>query len=96
MNMSLTMLHSGQIRAARALLGWRQEDLSDVSGVAIATIQRIEKKEGPVMGNVSTQFRIQHAFERAGIHFIDTDAVGGVGVRLELSKSMRRNQKHAK
>jgi transcriptional regulator with XRE-family HTH domain len=35
------------IRAARALLGWRQEDLSKAAGVGTATIQRIEKSQHP-------------------------------------------------
>jgi transcriptional regulator with XRE-family HTH domain len=37
------MLKSAQIRAARALLDWRQKDISKASGVGTATIQRIEK-----------------------------------------------------
>ncbi|MFZ2080389.1 MAG: helix-turn-helix transcriptional regulator [Xanthobacteraceae bacterium] len=41
------MLEPAQIRAARGLLGWRQEDLSKASGVGTATIQRIEKGDNP-------------------------------------------------
>ena len=52
------MLQSAQIRAARALLGWRQEDLSQTAGVGTATIQRIEKAEGRISGYVSTILRI--------------------------------------
>jgi hypothetical protein len=81
----LKMIHAAQIRAARALLNWRQEDLARHGKIAIATIQRIEKTDGPVMGNVSTQIRIQQAFERAGIRFIDADDAEGVGVRLASS-----------
>lgn len=61
------MLKPAQIRAARALLGWRQEDLSKASGVGTATIYRIEKDDRPVTGYVSTLVRIQAAFEQAGI-----------------------------
>lgn len=35
-----------------------------------------------MMGYVSTLMRIQSAFENAGIHFLDDDAGGGIGVRL--------------
>ena len=81
------MLHAAQIRAARALLGWRQEQLAKASGVGTATIQRIEKSVGPIGGYVSTLMSIQSAFEKAGIIFQDEDAGGGIGVRLKASKS---------
>jgi hypothetical protein len=34
-------------------------------------------------GYVSTLMRIQSAFEQAGILFLDDDAGGGIGVRLQ-------------
>ena len=80
------MLFAEQIRAARALLGWRQEDLAKAAGVGPATIYRLEKGSGPVMAYVSTLMRIQSAFERAGVRFIDNDPGGGVGVRLAAPK----------
>jgi transcriptional regulator with XRE-family HTH domain len=73
------MLESAQIRAARALLGWRQEDLSKAAGVGTATIQRIEKSHGPITGYVSTVIRIQAAFEQAGVQFIEDYETGGFG-----------------
>jgi hypothetical protein len=50
--------------------------------LAAATIYRLEKGSGPVMGYVSTVTRIQTALENAGIHFLDKDTEGGIGVRL--------------
>ena len=76
------MIESAQIRAARALLGWRQEDLSKTSGVGTATIQRIEKSHRPITGYISTLVRIQAALEKAGIQFIEDDEMGGFGLRL--------------
>ena len=76
------MLEPGQIRAARALLGWRQDELSKASGVGTATIRRIENRGSPISGNVSTVMRIQNAFEKAGILFINEDEMAGIGVRL--------------
>jgi len=76
------MLQSAQIRAARALLGWKQDDLAKAANIGIATIRRIEGQDGPVMGYVSTLMRIQSAFQGAGILFLDNDAGGGIGVRL--------------
>jgi len=79
------MLQSTQIRAARALLSWRQEDLAKASKIGLATIARIEQGNGIVQGNFSTIMKIQQALEREGISFID-DPAGGVGVRLAPPK----------
>jgi len=46
------------------------------------TIGRIEGQDGPVVGYVSTLMRIQSAFEKAGIRFLDNDSGGGIGVRF--------------
>jgi transcriptional regulator with XRE-family HTH domain len=83
------MMEPAQIRAARALLGWRQEDLSKASGVGTATIRRIEKVNSSTTGYVSTLSRIQEAFETAGVLFIDDDGTAGVGVRLSKTKKRR-------
>jgi transcriptional regulator with XRE-family HTH domain len=80
------MLQTAQIRAARALLGWNQDDLAKASKVSIATIRRIEGQDGPVMGYVSTLMSIQTALEKAGIRFLDNDAGGGIGVRRAALK----------
>jgi transcriptional regulator with XRE-family HTH domain len=80
------MIRSAQIRAVRALLGWRQEDLSKASGVGAATIYRIEKSDDSVSGYASTLVKIQAALERAGIQFIDDDDVGGYGLRFSKRK----------
>jgi transcriptional regulator with XRE-family HTH domain len=76
------MLESAQIRAARALLGWKQDDLAKAAKVGVATIRRIEGQDGPMMGYISTLTRIESAFEDAGIRFLDKDTEGGIGVRL--------------
>jgi transcriptional regulator with XRE-family HTH domain len=76
------MLHAAQIRAARALLGWRQEDLSQAAGIGLATIARLEQGEGLVRGNVTTVFKIQRALEAAGVMFIGEDDTAGAGVRF--------------
>ena len=84
------MIEPAQIRAARALLGWRQEDLSKASGVGTATIRRIEKANSGTTGYVSTLSRIQAAFETAGVLFINDDGAAGVGVRLSKAKKRRK------
>ena len=82
------MLQASQLRAARALLGWRQEDLAKASKSALATIARIEQSEGPVQGRFSTIMRIQDALQHAGIRFLDDDGEG-FGVRLKKRQHRR-------
>jgi predicted transcriptional regulator len=80
------MLFAAQIRAARALLDWRQDDLARAADVGITTIRRSEAQPGPVMGYTSTVLRIQAAFEKAGVQFTEEDQSGGIGVRLMKRK----------
>lgn len=77
------MLTSQQIRAARALLGWKQADLAKKAGIGLATIQRLEGGSGPLMAHVSTALKIEGCLNKAGIRFIESDAEGGLGVRLK-------------
>ena len=79
------MRYSAQIRAARALLGWSQDQLARRAGVGLATLRRIEQTEGIVKGNFSTVLKIQKALEKAGILFTD-DEGGEIGVRLKTDK----------
>ena len=84
------MIEPAQIRAARALLGWRQEDLSKASGLGAATVRRIESSNSRATSYVSTLSRIQTAFETAGVVFIDDDGSAGFGVRLAKTKRKRK------
>jgi transcriptional regulator with XRE-family HTH domain len=88
-NLSQVMLQVAQLRAARALIGWRQEDIAQAAKISVATIRRIESQEGPLAGYVSTLVKIQAAFEHAGIQFIDDDELGGFGVRMAKKKRKR-------
>ncbi len=68
-----------QIRAARALLGWSQEDLVAASGVPKRTVVRLELQEGAPQRR--TVAAIRQALEAAGVEFIPENG-GGAGVRL--------------
>ena len=74
------MRYSAQIRAARALLGWRQDQLAKAAKIGLATLQRIEQRDGLIQGNFSTVLKIQNALERVGIEFSEND--GAIGVRV--------------
>lgn len=80
------MITSGQMRAARALLGIDQKALADLAGVSLPTIQRMEASEGVVRGVVDTLVKVVDALDRAGIELIGEGAAsqgGGRGVRLK-------------
>ena len=70
-----------QIKAARALLGWSQEDLAEAADISVPTIKRLEASDGPLGGRSETGEKIQKALQAAGVEFIDENG-GGAGVRL--------------
>ena len=70
-----------QIKAARALLAWSQDQLAVAAGVSIPTIKRLEANDGPLGGSGQTIKKILSSMEAAGVEFIDENG-GGPGVRL--------------
>lgn len=77
------MLSISQIRAARAMLNWKQAELAEAAGVAESTIKLIER--GAVDSRSGTLGKIQAAFEKAGVQFIPDGTPslsGGPGLRL--------------
>jgi predicted transcriptional regulator len=81
------MITAGQIRAARALIGWTQTDLAKASGVSEISIKNIER--GATDPRSSTLGALQQAFDKAGVMFLEVGDIrdGGAGVRL---KKVRR------
>ena len=79
--MQKAFITSDQIRAARAFLRWSSQDLSDASGIGVATIKRMEVMEGVPTGNLRTLSAIQESLERAGIEFLGSPG-DAPGVRL--------------
>ena len=75
------MITTRQVKAARALLGWSQEDLARRSGISEPTIARLESAEGELGGREDTGEKIKKAIVNAGVEFIDENG-GGPGVRL--------------
>ena len=75
------MIDPRQIRAARALLGMGQLELSELADVGISTVKRIELATG-ISGAARTLWKIQTALEKAGVEFILADELKGSGVRL--------------
>jgi hypothetical protein len=84
-------LTSGQIRAARAFLRWRAEDLARESAVGVATIRRAELAENETSMTAPNDIAIRRALEAAGVEFIDEDG-GGPGVRLRECRRPKRSR----
>lgn len=81
------MVSVRQVKAARALLGWSQQELSLRSGVSYPTIARLEASDDKELGGrPDTSRRIRSALEKAGIEFIPENG-SGPGLRLKKGKA---------
>lgn len=70
---------SNQLRAARALLEWSQEDAATASGLGIATIRRMEGESEPKKGRALAH--LISAMEERGIQFLNDASIVGVVLR---------------
>ena len=64
-----------QIKAGRALLGWSQADLANRSGIARATVARIEALM--MLPRLDTVGKLRQAFKDGGVIFHDDDVGNG-------------------
>lgn len=80
--MSIPKVSIEQLKAARALVRWSQNDLAKQSKVSIPTVKRLEAQTGPIGGRKETAAAIIEALESAGVEFIPENG-GGAGVRLK-------------
>ncbi|MBR2120462.1 MAG: helix-turn-helix domain-containing protein [Pseudomonadota bacterium] len=78
--MSILKVSTRQVKAARALLNWSQQDLADEANVSIATVKRLESDDGDLKGREETARKLRAALQAAGIEFLEGSA--GTGVRL--------------
>lgn len=67
------MITAKQIRAARALLDWKQSDLAKRSGLSLPAINAIERNAGSP--RLTTLATIQRTLGNAGVTFLDNDGV---------------------
>ncbi|WOH47546.1 helix-turn-helix domain-containing protein [Bradyrhizobium sp. sBnM-33] len=87
--MSIPKVSIRQIKAARALLGWSQDDLAVHSGISVPTIKRLEATDGEIGGRVETRKALVTTLQEAGIKFL-SDNDGGPGLRM--AKRQRRSR----
>jgi len=71
-----------QCRAARELLGWKQIDLSNFSGIGMATIADFERESRQPIERTLNE--LKRSFEEAGIKFINKE--DWLGVKLKNKK----------
>lgn len=79
------------LRAARAALGWTQRELADRSGLALASITRMEA--GGSSPRLGTLEAVRGAVESAGVTIVDNEPRGGFTLLVDLSshdKSSKR------
>ncbi len=72
------MITAQQIKAARALLDWKQSDLAVAAAISLPSINNIERHIGSP--RTDTMNAIQMAFEKRGIEFLS----GGVRLSEEI------------
>ncbi|MFW0776557.1 MAG: response regulator [Rickettsiales bacterium] len=74
------MITLEQIKAARAMLNFSQKQLAEKAGIAVATLNNIERG-AQTDPKISTMRAIREALESEGISFIN-EPLGGVGLTL--------------
>ena len=77
-----------QVKAARELLAWSQDQLAEKAGVSVPTVKRLEANDGLLGGRAETVSKIRTALESGGVVFIDENG-GGPGVRLKKRPSSK-------
>lgn len=59
-----------QLRAARAMLNWRAEDVAEKAKVHVLTVRRAELSKEDMAINLESATRIVEVLEKAGIIFL--------------------------
>ncbi|KEO53490.1 hypothetical protein TP2_17695 [Thioclava pacifica DSM 10166] len=82
----IIMITARQSRAARALLGWTQQELADKALVSLTALKRLES-EKDLRVYESTEDQVRRVFEDAGITFLHSDK--GEGVLIDVTKAKK-------
>lgn len=81
------VLSGAQLRAARGLLNLSVAELAEQTGLAINTIRRAERSNGPVPISVANANLLLATLQEGGVVFLDADDMGP-GVRLRKSEAL--------
>lgn len=76
-----------QMRAARAMLRWEQEEVAEKARVSVKTVKRMEATSGRM--DSRSDYAVMKAFELAGIEFMEGDYRNrrGEGVRFQADRT---------
>ncbi len=78
--MKPSLLVPAQVRAARALLNWSQDDLRTQADIALSSVRDFENEKRTSEGQVAAA--MLRALQEAGVKFVTGDDDAGPGVRL--------------
>lgn len=78
--MNKPIIIPAQIRAARALLGWSQEELATKAGIGLSTVRDVESQRRQLDTAAATE--ICRTLENAGVEFVPGSSQAGPGVRF--------------
>ena len=82
------MITGRQVRAARALLNWKQEMLAEKALVALTALKRLES-ESELQVHEGTRDQVRRVLEAAGILFVESDRGRGVMLLHEAEPATR-------
>ena len=88
------MITGRQVRAARALLNWKQEMLAEKALVALTALKRLEF-ERQLQVHEGTRDQVRRVLEAAGILFVESDRGRGVMLLHEAEPATRPARKPA-
>ena len=89
----LCAVTGAQLRAARGLLNMSVSDLSERTGLAVNTIRKAEKTNGPAEVTIASAKLLVATLESAGVLFIAADTYGaGVRLRSPDQEALRRRR----
>jgi transcriptional regulator with XRE-family HTH domain len=83
-----TIPSARQVRAARTLLGFSQEKLAKLAGVARNSLSRLEAGTGDT--KLGTLERLMRVLEAAGVRFLPETEEEGEGVRLRKTRGHKK------
>ncbi len=78
------MITPRQSKAARALLGWTQQELADRADLTLDTVKRFERAQSDTRGQA--MIAMEAALRRGGVTLIPADDREGEGVRIASAK----------
>lgn len=88
------MLTGEQLRAARAMLRMEQAELSQLSGVSVETVKRLEALDGMLTANTKTIDSLRRALEAEGALFTpENGGTAGVRPRREPPANIRTRKR---